>query len=81
MMYTCTIYMYWCIAGTIHIMLLMIHGNNFGDRMATHGLSYKRSEGYHYQNDIIHRSSVSACVPSLLEPSSLPVSRMVMGLP
>ena len=43
----------------------MIHcltGNNFGDRMATHGLSYKRSEGHHYQhatvNDIIHRLSV-----------------------
>jgi len=45
------------------------------DALATHGLSCRRSQGRHHRhaamNNIIHRTLVSANVPSRLEPSGL----------
>ena len=47
------------------------------DALDTHGLSCKHSEGRHYRhsaiNDIIHRASSAAKVPSRLDPYFQPV--------
>ena len=51
------------------------HSGSKVDALATHGLSCRRSQGRHHRhaamNNIIHRTLVSANVPSRLEPSGL----------
>ena len=54
---------------------ICVHCGEDVDQYATHGLSYKWSQGRHSRhgeiNGIIHRSLVSAKVPSRLEPTDL----------